>query len=140
MDKQRFILWPNRPDIRQRARVAVEATQAEEKPWEVVIRPYRKDKSQEQLGYLWAGVLPAICKHLEETGLDRGAHYTPDDVYEWMVDEYAEKRVITIDGVPKVANKSASKMNTKQMSDFIDRVIQHAAEKMKCVVPLPDYR
>lgn len=98
----------------------------------VNISTYRQNKSQEQLGYLWGCVLPAICQHVEDS---TGDHYTTDDVYGWMVDEYAEDRVVTINGKPKVVKHTASKMNTKEMHDFIERVIQHAAMNMGLAIP-----
>lgn len=133
-DKQSFIIRNKR--ILDNAVSAVQAIQ-DEPVMQVIIKPYRKSKSEEQLGYLWAGVLPSICKHLADTGLDQGAHYTPDDIYEWMVDEYAETRVVTIQGKSKIAKLSASKMNTKEMATFIENIIQHAADKMGFAVPLP---
>ena len=125
--------------IRGNAVVAVQEIQAEP-VMQVIIKPYRKSKSAEQLGYLWAGVLPAICKHLQDTGLDKGVNYTPQDIYDWMIDEYSEKHIVSIMGKDKVSNISASKMNTKQMSEFIEKIIQFAAEELNFAVPLSEYR
>lgn len=100
--------------------------------WRIVINEYRGTKSQEQLGYLWGGILPTICKHVEET---KGEHYTPEDVYGWMVDEYAETMVVTLGCKTKVIKRSLSKMNFKQASEFIERIIQHCAVNMDLVIP-----
>ena len=122
--------------IRGNAVVAVQEIQ-EEPIMEVIIKPYRKSKSQEQLGYLWAGVLPSISRHIEESG---GKHFSADDIYDWMLDEYGEKHIVSIKGVDKVAVKSASKMNTKEMSDFIEKIIQFAAVELSFAVPPSEYR
>ena len=98
----------------------------------VTIKPYRKSKTQEQLGYLWAGVLPAIVQHIEDS---TGEHYTTDDVYSWMVEQFADDRVVTIGGKPKVLKVSASKMNITEISGFIDRVVTFAAMELDLVIP-----
>ena len=136
-DKQSFIIRSKQ--IRGNAVVAVQEIQAEP-VMQVIIKPYRKSKSAEQLGYLWAGVLPSICKHLQDTGLDKGVNYTPQDIYDWMIDEYSEKHIVSIMGKDKVSNLSASKMNTKEMSEFTDRIIQFAASELDFAVPLPEYK
>ena len=103
---------------------------------EITIRPYRKSKSQEQLSYLWGIVLPTISKHVEES---TGEHYSTDDMYEYFIGKYAETKVAkTPLGVPFTYKVSASKMNTKQMSDFIGSIIQHAASSLNCVIPDPE--
>ena len=137
MPEQRLFIVRNK-GIRGAAVVAVQEIQAEP-VMQVIIKPYRKSKSAEQLGYLFAGVLPSISKWLEETGLDRGEHQSVDDLYEWFIDEYAEKHIVTAFGMDKVSSKSASKMNTKEMSYFIERIIRHMAEK-GFAVPLSEYR
>lgn len=96
-------------------------------PVEVVLRPFKKSKSQQQLGYLFGVVFPAIRQHVLYSV---GDSYTDDDIYQWMLDEYAHSRVITINGKPKIVKQSASKMKVNDMSNFIECVIQHAAMHM----------
>ncbi len=127
----KYVLWPGRPDVTERL-IAVLSELPQDKPWEVTIKPYVAHKTAEQLGYLWGVVLPTICRHIEDT---TGKHYTTDDVYSWMIDEYAEDRVVIICGKPKVTKETASKMNVKPMSEFIEKVIQHAAMHMQLVIP-----
>ena len=133
-ERQSFIVRDKR--IRGNAVVAVQNIQSEP-VMQVIIKPYRKSKSEEQLGYLWAGVLPSISRHIEESG---GQHFSTEDIYDWMIDEYAEKHIVSINGVDKVATKSASKMNTKDMSEFIEKIIQFAAVELSFAVPLSEYR
>ena len=103
---------------------------------EVIIRDYRKDKSAEQLGYLFGVVLKTLSEFIEDSG---GEHWTTDELYGWMADEYCDDKVVTVDGKPKVVKVTASKMNTKQMHEFIERIVRHAAE-MGCAIPPPEYR
>ena len=104
-------------------------------PWQVAIKKYRESKSQEQLGYLWGVVLPTISRHIEDT---TGQHYSTEDVYLYLIDEYAERKAVTIAGKPKIIKISASKMTIKQMAEFLDSIIRYAAENLHCVVPDPE--
>ena len=135
-EKQSFIVRSKQ--IRGDAVIAVQEIQAEP-VIQVIIKPYRKDKSAEQLGYLWAGVLPSISKYLEESGKDKGNHWSADDIYLWMIKRYAKKHVIDLFDEIIVAEKSASHMDTQDMSEFIERIIQHMAEE-GFAVPPPEYR
>ena len=126
---QHFII--RNPDIRTNAVRAV--SQITQDPLtEVIIRLYKKSKSQEQLGYLFGVVLKMIQEHIEDS---TGEHYTTDELYGWFIEKYGEAKVVTIGKEHIVTRKTASKMNTKEMHDFIERVIQHAATKMDLVIP-----
>ena len=118
-------------DIRTNAvRAVSEITQ--EPMQEVIIRDYKKSKSQEQLGYLFGVVLKMIQEHIEDS---TGDHYTTEDLYNWFIDEYGHERVVIVNDKPKITRRTASRMNTKEMHDFIERVIQHAASDMGLVIP-----
>lgn len=98
----------------------------------VVISDYRKNKTQEQLGYLWGVVLPTIRQHIEDS---TGEHFTDDDIYGWFIDRFANSKAVTVSGQCRIVKTTASQMSTAEMSDFIERIIQHAAMNMDCVIP-----
>jgi hypothetical protein len=104
---------------------------------EVIIRDYRKDKTLAQLGYLFGVVFTEIQKHIEDS---QGDFYTTEELYDWFIDEYGESRVVTLHGKPKVVKLTASGMNTKEMSEFTERVIMHAAEHMGLAISPPEER
>jgi hypothetical protein len=132
---KKFILWPDRPLVRAHCVDYIRGSLASEITWDVTIAKHVNSKSQEQLGYLWGVVLKTIADHIEDT---TGQHYTTDDIYSWMIDEYGADRIVTINGKPKVTKQTASKMNTKEMSVFIEKVIQHAAMYMQLLIPDAD--
>ena len=101
----------------------------------VVINDYRKNKTQEQLGYLWGVVLPTISQHIEDSN---GQHFTDEEIYGWFIDEYANSRPVTINNRCRIVKTTASQMSTAEMSNFIDRIIMHAAEHMQCVIPVAE--
>jgi len=129
---KKFITWTD--DIRDNAITTIDTLDANV-VWAISIKEHVNSKSQEQLGYLWGVVLKTIAEHIEDT---TGKHYTTDDIYSWMIDEYGVDRVVTINGKPKVTKQTASKMNTHDMSVFIEKVIQHAAMYMDLVIPEAD--
>ena len=102
---------------------------------QVVISEYKKSKTHEQLGYLWGVILPTIREHIEGS---TGDHYSNQDIYDWFISEYADQSVVTINGRPRVTTVSASRMDTQQMSDFMTKIIQMAAEDLDCVIPWPE--
>jgi hypothetical protein len=125
--------------IRGNAVVAVQNIGAEP-IMQVTIKPYRKSKTDEQRGYLFGVVFKKIREKIEDSG---GGHYTGEDIYAWMIDEYGEERLVQIDGKTKVTRLTVSNMNTKEMSTFIDRVIIHAATSEQLdhlAIPPPEYR
>ncbi len=131
MNKQRFIL--RTADIQRNAGEAVDNLEAEPL-MEVIIQEYVESKTREQLGYLFAGILPAIRQHIMDT---TGETYTVDNIYNYLVDSFAEHSVVTINGKPKVIRVSASKMSVKQMTKFIEEILQYAAEDLSLVIPDP---
>jgi hypothetical protein len=131
---KKFILWPDRPEIRRNCQLYIDDLSFNE-TWDVTIAKHVNSKSKEQLGYLWGVVLKTIADHIEDT---TGQHYTTDDIYSWMIDEYGADRIVTINDKPKVTKQTASKMNAKDMSVFIEKVIQHAAMYMQLLIPDAD--
>jgi len=131
MYKQKFILWPNMPTVKHSTLEYIRYLD-QSRTWEVTVSQYRKSKSQAQLGYLFAVVLPTIQKHVEDS---TGDHYSIDDLYQWHVEKYAQKAIVTVAGQSAAVTKSASKMNTKDMAEFIDAIIRHASMDMNLVIP-----
>ncbi len=106
-----------------------------EKTWEVVVKEYSKNKSQEQLGLYWGAWIPAIQKWLEDA---KGVFLTAEDISEWLKDEYLDAKLVEIDGRTKKLRKSISHLKVKEMAEYMDRVDRHCAER-GLVLPAPDY-
>ena len=103
-----------------------------EPPMRFVIKEYRKDKTLEQLGYIWGVVLPTMRKHVLDS---TGDHYTDKNIYNAMIDAYAPTQVEKFMGRNVVSKKTLSDMNVKETSEFIECIIQHAAMHMDLVIP-----
>lgn len=73
-----------------------------------------------QNGYYWAVVLPVISN---ETG------HTSDDLHEIYKSKFSPKRVVRdIDGREHVVPMSTSAMSTNEFTEYLDRIMAHAAE------------
>jgi hypothetical protein len=91
---------------------------------EITIKEEGKDITEEQWGYLFGVVYPAIAL---ETG------YTIDEV-----DGVCKKRHLTVNrGTKKEYVKDKSRMTRKEIAEYTDLVIQDAA-KIGVIVPPPN--
>ncbi len=131
---ERFILHPEHKSYRGSCIAYIQELD-EGKKWQVEISKFVDSKSARQLGYLFGVIFPTIQKHIEDSC---GDHYSTDNLYQWFLDAAAPHAVVEVSGVPKVVRKSASKMNVKEMSEFIDFILRHAATEMDLYIPSPE--
>ena len=95
-------------------------------PWAVTIEPYkeRRTLNQNALYWKWVGIIA------QDTGND------PDAVHEALKQRFLVPVVITFMG-DKIPYRSTARLNTGEMSNYMDRV--HAlASEMGIVLPLPE--
>ena len=99
-----------------------------EKPWEVVIRPYRKPRTlgQNALIHGWFAVIA------RETGND------PDDVKEALKIKFLPRRYVEIDGETVEVRRSTAKLTTGEMTEFCDRLQAWAASELAITLPTRD--
>jgi len=57
----------------------------EKEPYEVIVRPYKKSKTVEQLGYYWGVIIPMFCAEF-------GHH--KDDADQFLKEELLEPKVM----------------------------------------------
>jgi hypothetical protein len=132
--KRRFILWPERPEIRAGAISAVRDASTEV-PIEVTLKRYRKSKTDEQRAYVWAVIYPCLRQHILDT---TGQAYTNDDVHDNMTRRFAAPVVTRFNGETTETFKSLGKMNVKECAEYIDKVLSCAAAEWNCYVPEPN--
>ena len=107
----------------------------------VTVKRERAGKSQLQLGYYHALVLPMIVEEqcgdpddqeqTRQTHLELKARFLPPQRFEFVDKDTGE--VFQRDMVPSLAD-----LNTKEMADFTEKVVLWAAEFLGLVVPPPD--
>lgn len=101
-----------------------------EKRWEIRIEPVRMTRTRNQNALYWAWV-EEIAKHVSEyTG------YEKDDIHEYFKKRFLPGTVIEIDGTA-VVRYTTTKLTTKQMADYSDRIYRWATSELGLVLPLP---
>jgi len=86
-------------------------------PLEVVIRPYKKNRSIEQNNTYWDWVATI--------GNDLG--YPKDDMHEVLMRKFLKPHSIEIDG-EVIEVFSTKRLNTKEMSAYMEHIMRFAAE------------
>jgi len=115
--KSKFIL--RNDTIKYRAFAALSELSTDGEPWEVIIRPYHKNRSREQNDFLWAMHGAAS----EELG------HSTDDLHQYCCRMFLGRREISVGGrIPIVVNNSTThgpnggKLTVAEMTKFIMEV------------------
>lgn len=131
--KTRYILRDSR--IRDRLKVYLDSLVLDqEKPLEVLIKPYKKNRSlaQNNLMWEWLGV---IVNHLRD---EHGTYTTDDDLKAEFQDKFLQRRVYTSSvGEQKTRATGTSKLNTAQFTEFLSRIEVYANSELGVSLPHP---
>lgn len=103
-------------------------------PVRVEVRRERASRSTQQLRYLWGVVYALIAEH---TG------YTPEEVHDAMKALHMPRAMAFADANGVVVGElvigaSTTKLDTKQMGDYITAVKMFALDKLAVVIPEAD--
>jgi len=108
----KYILWPARPDVRQRLLTTI-ATLPDDKTWEVVIKPYVSKKTAEQRG--WFHALCGIFG--DEVGLTKGQvkEIAKAQLFGWEKISYGGIELVIAEG-------HSEDLNLKEYSQLIEAI------------------
>jgi hypothetical protein len=97
-----------------------------EKPIKVTVEEHRRQRSsnQNRLYWEWLGIVA------EETG------YSTNELHEYCKDRFCPSQPVTIRGHMRPIRSTAS-LDTKDMTDYMDRVYALFVGEMGIVLPLP---
>ena len=98
--------------------------------YEVIVKPYKKSKTLEQLGYYFAVVVPTVSAW---QGLVK------DDADLFLREKCAKPRYLEILGETFVIKASIAKMKVDEMSQYIDDCINFLGSHGEAVPP-PRYK
>lgn len=99
---------------------------------DVDYRPHRRSKSREQLGYYYGCVLPLIRKRLKQDGND----FTVDEI-----DAFLKDRLFTVVKLNPLSGEMSKMVmlkrtaNVKEMSDYLQKVIDFCQQELKLRIP-----
>ena len=129
-DKQTFVIRDKA--LRERAMREVSVIQ-KDPVMQVTIKPYKASRSvaQNRLLWMWYG---EIRNHLAET---TGEQYTNDDIHEYFKDKFLDKRVVDIGERPIVVTASTSKLDTSEMSWYLERLDIYCADELNLQLTHP---
>lgn len=102
-----------------------------DKQWTVSIRPYRKKRTLDQNALIhgWFAIIA------RETGND------PGDVKEALKTEFLPPRFVELNGKTVEVRRETSKLDTKELAEFANRIQAWAAQEFGIVLPTrDDYR
>jgi hypothetical protein len=94
-----------------------------------------KGKTNEQLGYYWASVVPTITKYFNENGI-ASARLTESDINEVLNKKFFYKEVV-IDGEMQRITRSKATASREEMSRFLEDVIMWANNLGIFIPPAP---
>lgn len=94
----------------------------------VLVTKDTRTRTTKQNRYYWGVVVKMIA---DQTG------YTPEEVHEAMKTEYLGRRFVEFGRKEVQLSKSTKDIDTKEMSDYTERVRQFAAEFLQMVIPDP---
>jgi len=108
----------------------------------MTIKRDRKARSHAQLGYYYAVVLPYVAYGLIQLGNDFQVDNEADmdEIDHFLKEKFLNNGIEFSDrhGEAHKGKSSIARTTTTQMLEFVDRVIQFAAEDLETEIPTPD--
>nr|WP_136252857.1 recombination protein NinB [Ningiella ruwaisensis] len=93
---------------------------------------FTRSQAQNRLLWKWHGEL---AKHILDT---QGGTFSTDDIHEYVVSKLLPKRVIDGLGEPIIVRAETKKLNTKEMTEFLNHYDGWALTTYACKFTHPD--
>lgn len=104
----------------------------QDRPWEVIVKQFRKKRSEDQNAALWGIPYKIISEH---TG------YEKEWLHEYYLCKFFGSKVETVfEAKKKVPNRRSSGLKTNEFCDFYAFIQRHAATELGLYIPDPDPR
>lgn len=101
-----------------------------DKPLEVLIKPFKPQRSLDQLRLYWAW-MGEIARFLRDTA---GLDVNDDDIHGYMKGKFLSKDIVVIGGDKVRTAKSTKKLSVEEMSEYMQRIDHYAAESLGLVL------
>lgn len=105
-----------------------------ELPLKVTWGAYRSNRSLEQNKLLWKW-LDIIRIHIADSG---GELFTAEDLHEWYKAKLLPSKVVQMNGEAIRCRSTTTKLNTKQMAEYLTGIERHAADSLHLILPMDD--
>lgn len=103
---------------------------------QLTLKVKKRKRSNKQLRYYWAVVVPIIRDALRE---QHGVQYESQEIHDFLKSRLNSEAVVN-ESTAEVVHipLSTGKLTTKEMADFTERVRQWSEEFLDTVIPLPN--
>ncbi len=99
-----------------------------DKPWSVDIKPYKKNRSLSQNKMYWLWI----------TCIGDSIGYERDELHAIMADKFLPDEIVEYGGKQIKKDKSTSRLNTKEFTEYLEKIDRFAAAELGIVLPSPD--
>lgn len=99
-----------------------------DKPWQVEIKPYKKNRSLAQNKLYWKWI----------TCIGDEIGYTSDELHAIMADKFLLDEIIEYGGKEIRKDKSTSRLTTKQFTEYLEKIDRFASAELGIVLPSPE--
>lgn len=98
------------------------------KRWKVTVARHQNKRSlnQNSLYWKWLGIIA------QETG------HEADELHEYFKAKFLPPVFVELEGEAEAIRRSTTKLNTQDMSDYMDKVNAFAASQLGIILPQPD--
>ena len=118
---------------RQKALNEIAHLDLDDKKWEITVKRHRKRRSLNQNRMYWAWVTEVADAVSDYTGYER------DEIHEFFKQNFLPGRTIEIAGM-EAEHRTTTKLDTKEMSEYCDRIHRWASTELGHTLPLPPER
>ena len=103
----------------------------QELPLQVDFRPYKSQRSVEQNSRYWK-ILTLIKEHVYET---IGRTDTEEELHDFFREKFLPSSIKVIGGIDIKKLTSTTKLNTKDMTDYMEKIDRFCIEKLSYLIP-----
>lgn len=100
---------------------------------EVIVRPYKSKRSLIQNNLMWKWI-DLIRIHIADS---TGKFYSGEEIHEWLKKRFLAIKVVEIAGEAHPCTATTTKLNTKEMSDYLDTINNFCASELGLFLPVP---
>jgi hypothetical protein len=100
---------------------------------EVAIRPFKSKRSIEQNRLMWMWI-DLIRVHV---GDSTGNFFSGEEVHAWLKEKFLPVRIVDISGTAVKCAATTTKLNTKEMADYLTTIERFCASEMGLFLPIP---
>lgn len=105
-----------------------------DEPHSVVIAPHKSTRSLAQNNTLWLW-LDTIRIHIADT---TGSVFSAEELHEWFKTKFLPARIVEVNGEAVPVRRTTTKLNTKEMAEYLDAIDRYCADSMHLWLPQPE--